>query len=105
MPHKIKKIDYKTPEWINKKIKLSLKKRSKLTKRYHSNPTANNKEPLKIPAKECTSLIIESKKRYIAKMSAKLNNPRTVPKTYWSFINKFLSNKKTSIIPPILVNG
>ena len=37
-------------------------------------------------------------------MSAKLDNPKTVPKTYWSIINKFLSNKKT-IIPPVLVNG
>ena len=41
IPHKIKKFDYKTPEWINKSIKLALKKRSKLTKRYHSNATAN----------------------------------------------------------------
>ena len=51
--------DYKTPEWINRSIKLSLKKRSKLTKRYHSNPTANNKEALDFQAKECTSIIIE----------------------------------------------
>ena len=53
----------------------------------------------------CTSLFIESKERFIAKMSAKLDNPKTVPKTYWSIINKFLSNKKTPIIPPVLVNG
>ena len=38
-------------------------------------------------------------------MSAKLDNPKTVPKTYWSIINKFLSDKKTPIIPPVLVNG
>ena len=38
-------------------------------------------------------------------MSAKLDNPKTVPKTYWSTTNKFLSNKKTPIVPPILVNG
>ena len=47
----------------------------------------------------------ESKDRYIAKTSAKLYNPETVPKTYWSITNKFLSNKKIPIIPPILVNG
>ena len=41
-----------------------MKKRSKLTKRYHSNPTANNKEALDFLAKECTSLIIKSKERY-----------------------------------------
>ena len=43
--------------------------------------------------------------RYIAKMSAKLDNPKSIQKTYWSIINKFLNNEKISIIPPILVNG
>ena len=68
-------------------MKLLLQKRSKLTKRYHSNPTANNKEALDLQVKECTSLIIESKERYIAEMSAKLDNRKTVLKTYWSIIN------------------
>ena len=81
IPHKINKCDYKTPEWINKSIKLSLKKQFKLTKRYHSSPTANNKEVLDIQAKKCTSLIIESKERDIAKLTTKLDNPKTVPKT------------------------
>ena len=81
-----------------------MKKRSKLTKKY-GNPTVNHKEALDFQAKECTSLIIESKERYIVKMSGKLDNPKTVLKTYWSIINKFLSNKKIPIIPPVLVNG
>ena len=51
------------------------------------NPTVGNKEALDIQSQECTSLINESKDRYIAKMSAK-------SKTYWSIINKFLNNKK-----------
>ena len=38
-------------------------------------------------------------------MSAKLDNPKSLPKTYWSIINKCLSNKKIPFIPPILVNG
>ena len=70
---------------------MSLKKRSKLVKKYNMNPTVSNKEALDIQSKECTSLINESKDRYIAKMSAKLDDPKTVPETYWSIINKFLS--------------
>ena len=54
-----------------------MEKRSKLTKRYHSNPTANDKKALDFQAKEYTSLIIESKERFIAKMSGKLDNPKT----------------------------
>ena len=87
--------DYKTPEWINKSLTLSLKKRSKLTKKYHMDPTASNKEALDIQSKEFTSLINESKDRYIAKKSAKLDNPKTVPKIYLSIKNKFLSNRAT----------
>ena len=44
-------IKLKTHEWINKLIKLSLKKRLKLTKRYYSNPTANNQNVLDVQAK------------------------------------------------------
>ena len=51
IPHKIQKFDYKTPKWINNLIKLSLKKQSKLTKRYHSNPTANKNEALDFEAR------------------------------------------------------
>ena len=69
------------------------------------NPTACNNDALDIQSKECTSLTNESKDRYIAKKSAKLDTTKTVPKAYWSIINIFLSNKKIPIIPPILVNG
>ena len=37
-------------------------------------------------------------------LSAKLEDPSTAPRTYWSILNGFLSNKKISIIPPILVD-
>ena len=103
IPHKIKKFDFK--KRVNKSIRLSLKKRTKLTKRYHTNSTVSNKEALDIESQKCTSLINESKGRYTAKMSVKLDNPKSVPKRYWSTINKFLSNKRILIIPPILVNG
>ena len=69
------------------------------------NPTVTNQEALDIQSQECISLINESKDRYIAKMSAKLDNPKSIRKTYWSIINTFLNNEKIPIIPPILVNG
>ena len=57
-------------------------------------PTVSNKEALDVQSQECTSIINESKDIYIAKMSANLDNPKSVPKTYWPVIDKFLSNKK-----------
>ena len=82
-----------------------MKKGPKLTKRYHSNPIANKKEALDFKTKECNPLITQSKETYTTKMSAKLDNPKTVPKTYWSFKNKFLGNKKTTILLLVLVKG
>ena len=65
---------------------------------------ASNKEALDIHLKECTSLINESKDKRIAKMNAKLDNPKTVQNIYWSIINKFLSNKNIPIMPPLFID-
>ena len=54
-------------------------------------PTTRNKEILDIHSKKCTPLINDSKNSHLAKMSAKLDNPKTVPKAYVSVINKILS--------------
>ena len=35
-----------------------------------------------------------SKKNHIAKMSVKLDEPNTAPKTFWSIISRFLEQKK-----------
>ena len=49
----------KNPKFYQKKR--SLKKQSKLTKRYHSSPSDSKKGALDIQTKECTSVFIESK--------------------------------------------
>ena len=54
---------------------------------------------------KCTKLIAEARDKHLAKLSSKLDNPDTAPKTYWSIINRFLSNKKTTIISPVLFYG
>ena len=43
-----------------------------------------------------------SKKNHIAKMSVKLDEPNTAPKTFWSIISRFLEQKKIPAISPIL---
>ena len=104
IPHKTQKFDYKTPDWMNKSITLSLKKRSKFTKRY-ANPTDYSKEILLRQVSECTKLIVEAKDKHLAKLSSKLDNPNTEPKIYWSIINRFLNNKKVPIIPLVFFEG
>ena len=38
-------------------------------------------------------------------MSAKVDNPKTAPKTYWPIINRFFNRRKMPAIPPILADG
>ena len=45
--------------------------------------------------------IEESKEKYYTKLSSRLANPLTSPKTYWSILKTFLNNKKIPCIPPL----
>ena len=45
---------------------------------------------------KCTKLIVEAKDKHLAKLSSKSCNCDAAPKTYWSIINRFLSNKKNT---------
>ena len=38
-------------------------------------------------------------------MSAKLDSPKTAPKTHWSIISRFFNKSKMQVIPTILSNG
>ena len=89
---------------MNKEIALLLKKRSKLTMKYYNDPTDHNKKLMVNTANECTRLIIAAKEKKLIRLSAKLEDPSTAPKTHWSILNRFLSNMKIPIIPPILVD-
>ena len=42
-----------------------------------------------------------SKERYYSRLSKKLMEPSTSPKTYWSVLKSFHNNKKIPCIPPI----
>ena len=40
-------------------------------------------------------------KKHILKMSAKLDDLNTAPKTHWSIINRFLNKRKMPAISPV----
>ena len=94
IPHKTKRSDCKHPKWMNSFIISSLKKRRKCTKRLCKNPSYSNENLVNNQANERMSLIIQTKEKYMAKKSAKLDNPNTAPKAYWSIISRFVSKRK-----------
>ena len=87
------------------KTKSLSKERSKLTKCFYRNgqrKSGRNKVLGKLV--ECTREILEPK-QYILKMTNKLEDDFTAPKTYWTIINHLLYNNKIPAIPPLLVHG
>lgn len=40
--------------------------------------------------------VIQAKEKHTAKINAKLDNPNTAPKMYWSIMTRFLSKKKNA---------
>ena len=99
IPNKKIKCDYRQPPWINENIKISLQQRSKLTNIYYKNGLRKS-DHIKVLEKstECTKKILKAKKRYILKMTTKLEHSNTAPKTFWATLNRLLYNKKIPAI-------
>ena len=91
---------------MTNKTKKLLKKRSKLTKYFYRNDQReSDRDKVLEKSAECTTEILEAKKQYILKVTSKLKDAFTAPKTYWTIINHLLCNKKIPAIPPLLVDG
>ena len=99
------KCDYRQPPWMTDSIKNKLKERAELTKKYFKGGKKDS-DLVQITAlsNECIKTILKAKEKYISQLSQKLIGPSTELKTYWKVINRFVSNKKTTMIPPLLVN-
>ena len=57
-----------------------------------------NQEKLQAKAACCTEEILKAKSDYILRMTSKLKDPNTAPKTYWSILNQFLYTINTSYL-------
>ena len=87
-------------------LKKSLKERCKLRNFFYKNgQRKTDHDKVLEKSEECTKQILEAKKNYILKMTKKLADSNTSPKTYWTILNHLLYNKKLTTIPPLLVDG
>ena len=103
-----KKVNFKCGEapLVSKNIKSALRKRSTLTKRcYVNGQVQSDYNLLQSHSKKCTEMILNAKNEYMLRMSKKLNDPSTAPKSYGSIFSWFLNNKKIPSIPPIFHIG
>ena len=78
-------------------IKKSLKERCKLTIFFYKNDQRKiDHDKVLEKSEECTKQILEAKRNYILKMTKKLVDSSTSPKTYWTILNRLLYSKKKS---------
>ena len=103
--YEIIKFDIKHPNLINSKIISSLSNRSKLSKRYYSNPAEENKSLLTTKSSECSNMFLKAKERYATKLSKELDDPSTITKAYCSILNTLLNNTQIPNVPLLNVNG
>ena len=91
---------------MTNKTKNLLKERSKLTKYFYRNgQRESDRDKVLEKSAECTREILESKRQYILKMTSKLEDDFSAPKTYWTVMNHLLYNKEIPAIPALLVDG
>ena len=106
IPHETIKCKSKDPPWINKHIKIALRRKNRIYRKYISGGQKKEDETILIEVTESVSnLISTSKDSYFKKMGQKLNDPLTSPKAYWSILKRFLNKVKIPVIPPLLVNN
>ena len=106
IPHETIKCSPKDPPWITKEIKIALRRKNRLYRKYIS---GGKKQEDEINLNNITDivskLITDSKETYFTNLGKRLIDPDTSPKTYWSILKKFLNKVKIPNIPPLLING
>ena len=102
IPHETIICDDRDPPWINKEIKKLMTEKNLAFKSYCcSNKNMFLLEKFKALQYQLHISIEESKEKYYTKLSSRLADPLTSPKTYWSILKTFLNNKKIPCIPPL----
>ena len=105
VPTRILKFDHNKLVWMNNKIISCLKKISKLLKNIRTTPQVIIKICWLIQQLNAPDSLQKPREKKLTRLSARLKDSNTAPKTYWSILNQFLHNKKMPNIPAILVNG
>ena len=96
-------ISFHMKPWINSSIRRLIQDQNEAYKRFkrssRNNEYFENFQSLQNLLEVSTEA---SKERYYSRLSKKLMEPSTSPKTYWSVLKSFHNNKKIPCIPPIL---
>ena len=89
------------PPWLTKSIKNKIKSKHRA---YHKFLSCRSRPEEKVHINrlrnETNRLIVNAKDDYFYNLGQKLSDPSLGPKSYWTVLNKILSKKKYTNIPP-----
>ena len=106
IPNEIITINDKDPPWINDKVRNKIILKNELYSKYlHNGKTLVDLEYVQNACLSLNNLISESKKSYYNRLSDKLSNPKTNPKTYWTILKSLFCDKKIPVIPHLVHNN
>ena len=106
IPSDIKKINPRDSPWINKSLKILLRKKNKM---YHNYKKHGYKEDDKIKLEairaECHESIEAANLSYLDNLAKDLHESKSTSKNYWKIIHRVMNKSRAPKIPPLLDNG
>ena len=93
------------PPWMTEDIKNKIKLKNTFYRQYMRHEMQIS-SLLKVRnlRNEISNLITKSKEKYYQLINAKLNDPLSSNKTYWSILKTFYNGEKIPFIPPLFIN-
>ena len=106
IPNQTVLCDDKDSPWMTNGIRTAIEMKKNAYKKYiRSGMRHNYYVRLEKITTEISNLIRDTKAGYHSKLAAKLVNPSTSAKTYWSILKTFANGRKVPVILPLLINN
>ena len=97
IPHETIKCIHKDPPWMNKEIKIALRHKNRLYKKFISGGKKREDEiNLRENSDLVANLITTTKASYFSNLGKRLNDPLAGPKKYWSILKRFFEQNKNT---------
>ena len=106
IPNREVTIDDRDVPWITPEVKQAIKKNHRVFSKWKSKGKPDiGKNTVKAVNQDTNRMIEQAKQNYAEDLESKLCDPSTSSNIFWSVVNRLVSNKKSTNIPPILENG
>ena len=106
IPNESITINEKDPPWMCTSIKNLISLKNSLFRDYlrnwKSDTDLNRVEAVR---KDLIDAINLNKKEHYDRLNSKLRNPKTSSKAYWSILKSLYCDRKSPVIPPLLINN